>query len=156
MKIINVFSKNDLIGLKIFNPGNLSVKKVFLHGNRAVVIDPNAQHYGNNSSKIIINGKTYKFCGDCSRFFLLSNFYHNKHASSGHSPYCRECSKIRSVLFYYQNRDYYLLKSREYYTKKLEKNGFPKDMRLTGNRIPTSPKHWHPWSKYYQVVPGGN
>ena len=147
MKIINALSDNDLVGLKIFNPNNLPVKKVFVHKNRAVVIDPNAQHFRNHSSKIVVNGKIYKFCSQCSRFFLLSDFPRRKYTSDGLDPHCRECAKVLASLRYLQNKDYYLLKSREQYFKTLEKKGFPKDGRRIGNRKPSPPKHWHPWSR---------
>jgi len=150
MKIIDIFSENDLIGLRIFNPNNLPVEKVFLHKNRAVVIDPNARRFGRN--KIVINEKIYKFCCQCSRFFLLSDFPRRKHASDGLAPHCRECAKVLATLKYLLNKDYYLYKSREQYFRICEKKGFPKDMRLIENRKPSAPKHWHPWSKKWKIT----
>jgi len=153
MRIKKVYSDKILIGLNIFNPDNLPIiKKIAIIGNRAIIINENATQYQKGSNKIIIDGEVYKFCSYCNRFMSLNNFYHRKHASDGIASYCRECSKNRSKLFYYLNRDYYLLKSREQYFRKLEEKGFPKDMRLKENRKPSVPKHWHPWSKYWQVT----
>jgi len=147
MKIINVLLKTDLTGLKIFNPNNLLVKKAFIYKNRAIVIHPDAQRFGSKGNKIVIDGEVYKFCNQCSRFFLLSDFPRRKYTSDGLDPHCRECAKVLASLKYLQNKDYYLWKSREQYFRTLEKKGFPKDRRRIGNRMPSPPKHWHPWSR---------
>jgi hypothetical protein len=146
MKIINVFSDNDLTGLSLFNPNNLPVKKVFVYKNRAIVIAPNAKHLRRN--RITIDGKFYKLCTQCSRFYLLSdtNFPPCRNSSDGFDCYCRECRKTLATLKYLKNREYHLLNQRINYYKKLEKNGFPKDMRRIENKKYSAPKHNHLWS----------
>jgi hypothetical protein len=146
MKIINVFSDNDLTGLSLFNPNNLPVKKIFVYKNRAIAIAPNVKHYKGN--RITVNGKIYKLCTQCSRFFLLSdtNFPHCRKSSDGFDYCCRECRKTIATLRYLQNREYHLLNQRINYYKALERKGFPKDMRRIENRKASAPKHNHLWS----------
>jgi hypothetical protein len=152
MWILNLDKHSDgcLEGLAVFNPNNLPVKKVAIFKNRAIVIDPNAQHHADKrSNKIVVNGITYKFCSQCSQFLALSCFRPSKrkNCKDGLNNYCIECAKCLAALKYLQNREYYLIKSALQYGRKCEKAGFPKDRRLIANRKHTPQKHSHPWSR---------
>jgi hypothetical protein len=96
-----------------------------------------------------IGNIVYKFCSQCCRFLTLNHFRNSKsrHSKDGLNSYCIECAKSVAALKYLQNRDYYLIKSMEQHTQKLEEAGFPRDRRFREKSQALTPKHSHPWSR---------
>lgn len=75
----------------------------------------------NNVEKLSLMGEVkYKECNDCKEFLPLDsfNFYKNKSSSDGYYPYCKICTKARSIKWRNEN----LEKAKENDKKKVKRN----------------------------------
>ena len=56
-----------------------------------------------------------KICTKCKRELPLEMFYPNKRAKDGHDWYCQECSKLRTKIYFKNNKEMVLRKSQAHH-----------------------------------------
>ena len=79
-----------------------------------------------------------KICNCCKIEKNISDFSNNKRFEDNKNPTCKECDKMRSLKYYYSNKELVELKRKEYIQTekyKIRRQGYLKENREEINRV---------------------